>query len=199
MVQDATDQPDAALVAELNAGSGPALAALFDRHSDAIYTYCFRRTASWHAAEDATASVFLEVWRGRERVTASNGSALPWLYGVANNVCRNATRSAHRWLRAVSRVAAPPAEDDHADSVARRLDTERQMSRVLAAVRSLPQLEQDVLALVVWSGLSYQETADALGVPIGTVRSRLARARQRLAPTLDESTPATSASEDDHV
>lgn len=193
MRQPQSGETDEALVEALRGGSGEALTALFDRYADAVYTYCFRRTASWSTAEDASATVFLEIWRGRGKVITSDGSALPWLYGVANNVCRNATRSSHRWLRAVSRVPPPESEHDHADSVVSRVDSERQMASVLAAIAKLPSSEQDVLALVLWSGLSYDAAAAALGIPIGTIRSRLARARRRLALPSDDSPSSDSA------
>jgi RNA polymerase sigma-70 factor (ECF subfamily) len=194
-----TDDSDEDLVAELQRDDGDALTTLFDRYADDVHTYCFRRTASWPTAEDATATVFLEVWRGRAKVVVTNGSALPWLYGIANNVCRNATRSSNRWLRALSRAPALQPEYDPADAVAGRIDSERHMSHVLAAVQQLPRAEQDVLALIVWSGLSYANAATALGVPIGTIRSRLARARRRLALDVAETPSATSPSEDDHA
>jgi len=92
MAQPISAEPDPLLVSQLNGGSGEALTALFDRYADAVYNYCFRRTASWHVAEDATATVFLEAWRSRERMAAYDGSALPWLYGIANNVCGTSTR-----------------------------------------------------------------------------------------------------------
>jgi RNA polymerase sigma factor (sigma-70 family) len=171
---------DSVLVEELRHGSSAALGILFDRHADRIYTYCFRRTADWDTAEDATSSVFLEAWRTRDRIQVYDGSALPWLYGIATNVCRNLARKRRRHLAAVNRL--PPQLDtpDHAEGVASRLDDQRRMARLLTALRSLPQRDQDVLALVAWSGLSYEQAAAALDVPVGTVRSRLARARQRL-------------------
>jgi RNA polymerase sigma factor (sigma-70 family) len=168
------------LVEELRHDSRAALAELFDRHADAIYNYCFRRTASWSAAEDATSTVFLEAWRTRRNMRTHDGSALPWLYGIANNVCRSTLRSRDRMYRALRRVPDVGTAPDHAETVAGRVDSERQMAQVLEAVRRLPRHEQEVLALIVWSGLSYEQAAAALEVPIGTVRSRLSRARQRL-------------------
>lgn len=201
MAQHETEQSDSALVDELNRGSGAALATLFDRHVDAIYNYCFRRTASWHAAEDATATAFLEAWRGRAKVNVYDDSALPWLYGIANNVCRNTARSSRRGLLALARVPSETATPDHADRVVSSIDSERRMAAVLAEIDRLPRHEQDVLSLVVWTGLSYDETAAALDVPVGTVRSRLARARRRLSLRLDDApTHSTIASsEDDHA
>lgn len=175
----ATGRGERELADALRVGDATALGDLFDRHADRIYNHCFRATGDWTDAEDATASVFLEVWRNRERVP-DQGSALPWLFGIATNVCRNLTRKRRRGLRALSLLPEPLPEPDHAEDVADRLATEERMRRVLAAVDGLPQREREVLALVVWSGLGYDEAAQALGVPVGTVRSRLSRARGRL-------------------
>ena len=183
---------DSVLVEELRHGSSAALASLFDCYADRIYNYCFRRTADWDTAEDATSTVFLEAWRARDRVLLHHDSALPWLYGIATNVCRNLTRKQRRHLVAVSRLPRQRDAPDHAEDVASRLDDERRMARLLNEVRALPKRDQDVLALVVWAGLSYEEAAAALDVPVGTVRSRLARARQRLSA-------ATSRNENRHA
>lgn len=186
MTERGTDVSDAALVDELRAGSSAGLTGLFDRYADAVYNYCFRRTAGWDRAEDATATVFLEVWRGRSRVLVHEGSALPWLYGIANNVCRNLERSRRRQHSALHRMLRDDVEPDPADGVVTRLDNEQRMAAVLAAVERLPRHEREVVALVAWSGLSYEATARALDVPLGTVRSRLSRARKRLALSVDD-------------
>jgi RNA polymerase sigma-70 factor (ECF subfamily) len=107
-------------------------------------------------------------------------TALPWLLGVANNLLRNHRRSRGRRVAAMARLPLPAPEPDPADDVAGRLADEQQMHQVLALVDRLPRREQEVLALCAWSGLSYPEAAAVLGVPVGTVRSRLARARARL-------------------
>lgn len=172
---------DEELVAELRDGDGDALAELFDLYGDRIHTHCFRRLGSWHEAEDATANAFLEVWRHRDRVRIHEGSALPWLYGVATNVCRNQSRGSRRRLRLVQLLPDPGVAQDHAPDVADRLDAEARMQRVLEAIRDLPEREREVLALVAWAGLTYEQAAVALAVPIGTIRSRLSRARKRLA------------------
>lgn len=169
-----------ALVERLRSGDPDALAELFDRHGDRIYNHCFRATGDWAEAEDATSTVFLEVWRHRSRVLLHDGSVLPWLYGVATNVCRNLTRSRRRRQRALSALPRPDAVPDHADRVADRLGSTARMRAVLAAIDALPPHEREVLGLVAWSGLSYEQAAAALDVPVGTVRSRLSRARARL-------------------
>lgn len=179
---ETTDPTEAALADALKAGEREAVATLFDRHAERIYQHCFRLTADRSDAEDATATTFLEVWRHHQRVQVHDGSALPWLYGVATNVCRNMTRKRRRHLIAVTRVGHESAEPDHAEIVAERVDSESRMRSVLTAIEQLPQRERDVLAVVAWSGLSYEQAAIALDIPIGTVRSRLSRARARLAP-----------------
>ncbi|GAA3704058.1 sigma-70 family RNA polymerase sigma factor [Nonomuraea antimicrobica] len=153
---------------------------LFDRHSQAVYNHCFHRTADWATAEDLTSVVFLEAWRRRGSIRLERESALPWLLGVANNVVRNQHRSRRRHRGALDRLPAQTAEPDHADDVAGRLDDERTMRRILALVNQLPRSDQDVIALCVGDGLGYAEAALALGIPVGTVRSRLSRARRRL-------------------
>ena len=171
---------ESALVDGLKGDDPGALAALFDRYGDQIYNHCFRHLADWAEAEDATSSVFLEVWRHRHRVLLHDGSALPWLYGVATNVCRNARRSRRRHLRAVARLPEPAAEPDHADRVSDRLGSEARMRAVLVQIDALPVREREVLGLIAWAGLSYEQAAVALDIPVGTVRSRLSRARARL-------------------
>ena len=152
---------------------------LFERYGRAIYNYCFRRTADWSAAEDLTSVVFLEAWRKRRDIRLQDGSLLPWLYGVATNVLRNRSRSLRRYSAALARLPRG-LEADFADDVAERLDDEGQMRTILEAFEGLSKRDQDVLALCVWSELSYAEAAVALDVPVGTVRSRLSRARARL-------------------
>ena len=126
--------------------------------------------------------MFLEAWRRRRSVQLHQGSALPWLYGVATNVLRNARRTLRRHAAALDRVpAAPLATSDEADEAAARIDDQRRMQQLLALFRRLPRREQEVLALIAWSELSYEEAARALGLPVGTVRSRVSRARRRLA------------------
>jgi RNA polymerase sigma-70 factor (ECF subfamily) len=175
---------DRELVDGLRSGDSQALGDLFDRHADRIYTYCFRRTASWATAEDATSTVFLEAWRARDRAQAHGGEALPWLYGIATNVCRNLTRSQRRYAAALGRLPRGADAPDHADDVGDRVDSERTMARIADEMAALSERDREVIALVVWSGLSYEQAARALGVPVGTVRSRLARARGRLGAAL---------------
>jgi RNA polymerase sigma factor (sigma-70 family) len=162
------------------AGEPEAFGELYDRHANAIYNFCFRRCADWALAEDLTATVFLEAWRKRKRVSFDREDAvLPWLCAVAGNVIRNDARRHRRLLRFLGGLAA--GAQPRARDAAERLAEEEEMHAILAAVRELPRREQDVLALCVFADLSYEQAAIALGIPVGTVRSRLARARNRLA------------------
>lgn len=151
-------------------------ARLYDRHAPALLRYCFRRTGDAALAEDLVSVVFVEAWRSRGRLRGDD-EARAWLYGIATNVVRQQWRSRRRHAAALRRIAAARPEAEAADEVASR---EAETRAVLAAVAALPRREQDVLALCVWSDLPYAEAAAALGVPVGTVRSRLSRARERL-------------------
>jgi len=182
---DNGETPDARLWARACAGDHSAFGDLFVRHANRIHNYCFRRTGSWTLAEDATSQTFMETWRKRSSIAVTD-SLLPWLFVAANNVCRNSERASRRATNLL--VKAPLTEHvrDHADDVAARIDSERQMQRVLLALRTLKRADQDVVAMCDWEGLSYDEAATVLGVPIGTVRSRLSRARARLKVLLDD-------------
>jgi RNA polymerase sigma-70 factor (ECF subfamily) len=156
-----------------------AFADLFERHAQAIYNYCFRRVGNWASAEDLTSVVFLEAWR-RRSVELPEGMVLPWLYGVATNIVRNADRSRRRYEQALARMPAPEPTPDFSGAADGRLDDEQQMVAILALLGELRSDEQDVFALCAWSGLGYEEASVALSVPVGTVRSRLSRARAHL-------------------
>jgi RNA polymerase sigma factor (sigma-70 family) len=162
-------------------GHAPAFGALFERHAGRIYNYCFRRTGDWALAEDLTSTTFLVAWRSHGRAPLQAESALPLLYGIATNVLRNQRRSLRRRREAFARLPLERAEEpDFAEEGPTRLDDQVTMRRLLQLFARVPHREQDVIALCDWSGLSYEDAAVALDIPIGTVRSRLARGRRRL-------------------
>jgi RNA polymerase sigma-70 factor (ECF subfamily) len=152
---------------------------IFDRHYDAIHRYLARRVG-WDLAEDLTANVFLAAFKSRTRFRPSGHDARPWLYGIATNILRRHTRTELRRLRAYARVPRPGAVEIQEDAVASRVDAQRAAALIGDALAQLPEPERSVLLLVAWADLSYEEVAVALDVPIGTVRSRLHRARTRL-------------------
>jgi RNA polymerase sigma factor (sigma-70 family) len=160
-------------------GEPEAFGVIFERHARAVYNYLFRRTGDWSLAEDLTSVVFLDAWRRRSDVRLERDLALPWLLGVATNVLRNRRRSQWRYRAALERVPRERVEDFATDADS-RLDDERLMRGVLRSLSKLPKREQDVIALCVWADLSYEEASVALDIPVGTVRSRLSRARARL-------------------
>lgn len=167
------------LGAELRAGSRTAMATVFRTHLDAVYNYCYRRTGSWSAAEDLTSTVFLLVWKNRRRIVELDGTVLPWLYGVAANVCRNHLRSRRRGALALARLPAPELSHHDVD-VVDQLHTDRRAAQLRDHLSQLPMADQDVFILVCWEELSYAQAALALDIPIGTVRSRVARVRRTL-------------------
>lgn len=158
---------------------------LFDRHAQAVYKFCARRTADLALAEDLTSTTFLEAWRHRHRAPLGDrNSALPWLLGVANNVVRNSLRGRRRDRAAIEQLPTSPVAPAAEDQALGRSTTEARLRGALKAISTLTEGEQDVVLLVLWSELSYEEAATALGVPIGTVRSRLSRARSKLQAAL---------------
>jgi len=164
-------------------GSAAAFGQLFDRHADGVYRYCFRRTGSWSDAEELTSITFLEAWRSRGKAHLRDGSLLPWLLGVATNVDRNRRRAARRYSAVLHRLPRPEVVPDLADASAARLDAEITARAILVELNRLTDRDRDVAILCLGQGLTYAEAAAALGIPIGTVRSRLSRARERLSST----------------
>ena len=175
----AVDLDDSVLWSRARSGDSEAFGMLFERHARTIYNYCFRRVGSWAVAEDLVSIVFLEAWRRVDKQLPS-GKELPWLFGIATNVVRNRHRSERRYAAALRRVSQPTSEPSFADDSDERIDDEEQMGSALALLARLPRREQEVFVLCAWSGLGYEDAAVALRMPVGTVRSRLSRARARL-------------------
>lgn len=195
-----TDDSDAALWRAAAAGQHDAFGELFDRHARPVYNYLFRHTGDWSEAEDLTAAVFLQAWRRRGQVVFDRDSALPWLLGVARLVLRNARRAQVRYQAALYRAGAEAASSasvaDPADLIAGRIDDDRQLAMLRAAVGRLPKPQREAVELCVYSGLDLQAAAVALGIPVGTVKSRLHRAKQRLAGDLSAVSGPVHAGED---
>jgi RNA polymerase sigma factor (sigma-70 family) len=175
---------DAELIAR-TASEPEAFAAVFDRHYDAIFRYATARLGSTDG-EEVAAQTFLEAFAAVARYDASRPDARPWLFGIATNLIRHRRRSRARSAVAQARVrarlaAAAPVDETEAVELA---DDAR---RLLEVCDRLPAAERDVLTLLVWADLSYAQIAAALGVPIGTVRSRLHRARRAVRAQLSPS------------
>lgn len=150
---------------------------LYQRHGVAVRRYVASRVGIANG-EDLAAEVFIRAFRTREKCRAEHGSARPWLLGVANHVIGDHRRIERRRLAAIERLLV------ERDEAARNADDLGLTAEVIGALRRLPASHRDALLLMVWGELSRDEVAAALGVPVGTVNSRIARARKRLASDL---------------
>ncbi|HZB47582.1 MAG TPA: RNA polymerase sigma factor [Mycobacteriales bacterium] len=162
---------------------GETFAAVFDRHAATVHRYLTRR-AGTGAAEDLLAQTFLVAFAGRARYDTSRPEALPWLYGIATNVLRRARRDELRLYRALARTGVDPDVACPADRVADQVDAAATTAVLAGVLAELAEGDRDVLLLVAWGGLSQDEVAAALDLPLGTVKSRLHRARSRLRAAL---------------
>lgn len=176
------DEPsDHHLWSRAAAGDAAAFGALYERHDRAVTAYCLWRTANPSLAQDLCSIVFLEAWQMVATVPLRSASARPLLLAIATNVVRSQRRSRRRHDAAMTRLGrAGESRPTHDDDSAARVDAARRLREIRAQLDTLPRREREVLALVALADLSYEETAEALGLPVGTVRSRLSRARGRL-------------------
>jgi RNA polymerase sigma-70 factor (ECF subfamily) len=165
---------------QLRAGDRAAFGLLFDAFASAVHRYATRWTGDPSAAEDVVSLTFLEAWRLHEKLRPEGDSVLPWLLGIATNVLRNRQRAARRHRAALLRVPLRDTVPDFADEVVGRLHDSEQLAAAAVALRRLRRADREVFLLCVWSQLDYAATAEALAIPVGTVRSRLSRARVRL-------------------
>jgi RNA polymerase sigma factor (sigma-70 family) len=179
---------DKVLLAQIQADDAEAFGLLFDRHHHRAFRHSLRLTPRAAQAEDLVAMVFLEAWRKRQSLSIVDGSVLPWLLVTANNLARNLHRAERRYERFLTRLPAPPVEPDPAQDVADRLDAERRGRDLTEAFQLLSDSDRDILTLCVLEQMPTATAATVLGIPPGTVKSRLSRAKARLAgmiPHLD--------------
>lgn len=156
-------------------------AAIFDRHHDAIFRFVAHRLDRV-AAEDIASETFVRALPAIGRAHTTDGSLRAWLYAIAGNLTRDEYRRRIRSARADQRLQRNAA-DAHQASGAFPPDPE-----LLDALRNLREEEQEALVLLAWGDLTYAEIAVATDVPIGTVRSRISRARGQLRATLTTTT-----------
>ncbi|MFF3014871.1 RNA polymerase sigma factor [Streptomyces sp. NPDC057939] len=154
-------------------------AELYDAHAGTVYAHAVRMTADRTGAEDIVSLTFLEAWRLRDTFDGVTHHRA-WLLGIATNVIRNTRRTARRHRDAMARLPPADAVPDLADAVVSRITDSARAAATLTALDRLRRTDREALLLHVWSGLSHEEVARACGVPVGTVRSRLSRARTRL-------------------
>ncbi|GAA4264765.1 RNA polymerase sigma factor [Frondihabitans peucedani] len=163
------DHADWALAQE---GDGRAFARVFDRHAPRLRRHAWALVPTPDDADDVVAVVFLEAWRKRDRVRFVDDSLLPWLLVTATNTAHNLQRSTRRHRAFLGRFPVDDPAPDPADAFTD--------GSAVEALSGLPLADQRVLTLCVVEGLGEREAASVLGVPAGTVKSRLHRAKARL-------------------
>lgn len=159
------------------AGDGDSFGVIFDRHRARLYRHSRGLAPSFGDADDVVAVTFLEAWRKRDSVRFVDGSMLPWLLRTATFTANNLNRGARRYRVALSRLPVDDHHPDHADA--------NDGGDALTALRQLSTLDQQVITLSIIEGLTLDETARVLGVRVGTVKSRLSRAKARLREQFD--------------
>ncbi|MCT2582591.1 RNA polymerase sigma factor [Actinophytocola gossypii] len=157
---------------------------LFDTYARPLHRYLARRVGQ-DAAHDLVSETFLVALNQRHDYDPRRGVVRSWLYGIATNLLRRRARDEVRGLRAAARSAGHAAGQDsgHDNAVAARVDAAAMAARLAGALAGLSEGDRDVLLLTSWAGLDSNEVADALGIPVGTVRSRLHRVRRSLRAT----------------
>ena len=161
-----------------------AFAELFDRHARAVNAFATYRIGR-HAAEDVLSETFLVAFRRRADFDTDVESAAPWLLGIASRLIRrHRSVEAKHWRS----FAASVSQQDHSslgglDDAMSRVDAEREVRSLKTRIAALAPKDRETLLLYAWQGLTYEEIAVALAVPVGTVRSRLNRVRTRLDST----------------
>lgn len=171
-----SDPTDASLVAR-SIRYPSAFATIFDRHWPALQAYCTIRAGT--AGEDLAAEVFRVAFDDRRRFDGRTPSSRPWLFGIAANLLRSHFRGAERGRRALARSIPVDTTDPTGDALS-RLEAQQLGPNLAAAIGDLPAKDREALLLLAWTDLRYEDIAQALDIPIGTVRSRINRARTRV-------------------
>lgn len=168
--------------AEALAGRGHAFGEVFDRHRARLYRHSRGLAPSWSDADDVVAVTFLEAWRKRNDIQFVDGSMLPWLLRTATFTASNLTRAVRRYKAALRRLPLGDTQPDHSE----QLDD----GDAVTALRGLSPIDQEVLTLCVLEGISAEDAARIMSVRIGTIKSRLSRAKARLRGAISEPSAA---------
>ena len=157
---------------------------LYDRHAAVIYRYAARRAGD-SAADDVTSETFLVAWEQLEAYDLDRDDARPWLFGIATNLLRRHHRAEAKVLKAAAKAASREAVGDDSDRVSARVDASVATGRIARTLKSMAATDRETLLLYAWADLTYEGIAAAMDVPVGTVRSRLNRARKTLRSQLN--------------
>jgi RNA polymerase sigma factor (sigma-70 family) len=163
-------------------------AVIYDKYSPALHRYAGRRIGR-DDADDVVAATFLAAFGARARYDPTRPDARPWLFGILTKEIARRRRTEQARLRALARTCADRPAAGPADQVAAEVSARAARQALARALRSLAPAERDVLLLIAWGELSYAEAAEALGTPVGTVRSRLNRARRKVREALGGTDP----------
>lgn len=180
-------EPSDAAAVRTSLVSPQAFAVVFERHFDAVHGYVQRRVGR-DLAEEIASETFTRAFDRRDKYDLNRDDAGPWLLGIATNLLRRHWRSEQRRLLAYGRAAAELRPVDYPPAPV--------AIEIVEALDQLPARDREALLLFAWADLTYQDIAVALEVPVGTVRSRLARARRLLRDRLGSASPLPAAAGD---
>ncbi len=168
-----------------------AFAEIFDRHHEDIYRFAWTRAGA-DRADDLAAEVFRIAFEKRHDYDPDYRSAKPWLFGIASRLAKQTHRDTAKRDDARTRMTGRDRQPSTADP-AQHMDERPGTSPAGRAVQRLPERDREPLLLFAWGDLTYEEVARTLDIPVGTVRSRIHRARQQLREHLAETAPETTA------
>jgi RNA polymerase sigma-70 factor (ECF subfamily) len=171
---------DGQLLERIALGDRPAFEELYRRYARAVLGLALRRLGDRGRAEDAAQEAFVAIWRSARTFDPGRGAGAPWLYAVARNAITDGLR---RTPEPTAELPDGPSGDPGPADRAEASWTAWQVHRALEV---LPPHERPVIELAYWRGLSQSEIADALGIPLGTVKTRTRSALARLADALED-------------
>ncbi|MFI6321361.1 RNA polymerase sigma factor [Nonomuraea sp. NPDC050556] len=178
---------DSDLIAE-SLADPEAFAALFDRYSGMIYRYVSKRLGP-EPAEDLVGETFLVAFARRKSYDLTYTDARPWLFGIATKLVSRHHRTEAARYRLLLRTPGARDVESPVERVLAGVTAQASRGDLVKALAALPAKDRDVLLLIAWADLSYEEVAHALGIPVGTVRSRLNRARRKVRAALGDTNP----------
>jgi len=187
LTSPAASRDDAAIIAE-SLAEPDRFAVLYDRYAGQLYRYAGRRLGTADA-EDAIAATFLAAFRARGRYDTTRADARPWLFGILTKELAKQHRREGARLRAIARARPEVADAGHAEKVADAVTASAARHAIAQALSVLAPADRSVLLLIAWGDLTYDEVAQALSIPVGTVRSRLNRARRQVREALGGTDP----------
>lgn len=176
-----TDSTDDQVWRRVLEGDSRSFGLLFDRHRNRVFRHLLWVGSERSNAEDLTATVFLELWRHRATARIVDESLLPWLLATATNVARNSERATRRYRRLLATLPEPQAAPDPIELAEARMAFSARAAPIADAVRALPLIDQQLILGTVLEGLTLEQAAASVGLSYGAAKTRLSRARRRLA------------------